>query len=49
MEISAIIAINLKRIREERKLSMGQLAEMAGVRGSRTRASSRCPRQMPST
>lgn len=31
MEISAIIAINLKRIREERKLSMGQLAEMAGV------------------
>ena len=31
MEISAIIAIILKRIREERKLSMGQLAEMAGV------------------
>ncbi len=31
MEISEIIAVNLKRIREERNLSLGQLAEMAGV------------------
>ncbi len=31
MEIGEIIAINLKRIREERNLSLGQLAEMAGV------------------
>ena len=31
MEISEIIAYNLKRIREERKLSLGQLAESAGV------------------
>ena len=31
MEIGEIIAYNLKRFREERNLSMGQLAEMAGV------------------
>lgn len=31
MEISEIIAANLKRIRGERNLSLGQLAEMAGV------------------
>lgn len=31
MEISEIIAANLKRLREERNLSLGQLAEMAGV------------------
>lgn len=31
MEISGIIAHNLKRLREERKLSLGQLAELAGV------------------
>jgi len=31
MEISEIIAVNLKRLREERNLSLGQLAEMAGV------------------
>jgi transcriptional regulator with XRE-family HTH domain len=31
MEIGAIIAANLKRIREERRLSLSQLAEQAGV------------------
>jgi transcriptional regulator with XRE-family HTH domain len=31
MEIGEIIALNLKRIREERHLSLGQLAEQAGV------------------
>jgi transcriptional regulator with XRE-family HTH domain len=31
MEVGAIIAANLKRIREERHLSLGQLAEQAGV------------------
>jgi transcriptional regulator with XRE-family HTH domain len=31
MEIGEIIAVNLKRIREERHLSLGQLAEQAGV------------------
>lgn len=31
MEIGKIIAHNLKKIREERNLSQGQLAEMAGV------------------
>ena len=31
MEIGEIIACNLKRLREERNLSLGQLAEMAGV------------------
>ena len=31
MEIGKIIAHNLKRLREERNLSQGQLAEMAGV------------------
>lgn len=31
MEVSEIIAHNLKRLREERKLSLGQLAELAGV------------------
>lgn len=31
MEISEIIAHNLKRLREERNLSLGQLAELAGV------------------
>jgi transcriptional regulator with XRE-family HTH domain len=31
MEIGEIIAINLKRIREDKNLSLGQLAEMAGV------------------
>lgn len=31
MEIGEIIAYNLKRLREERNLSLGQLAEMAGV------------------
>lgn len=31
MEISEIIAYNLKRLREERNLSLGQLAELAGV------------------
>ena len=31
MEIGEIIAYNLKRLREERNLSMGQLAEIAGV------------------
>ena len=31
MEIGEIIAINLKRLREERNLSLGQLADMAGV------------------
>jgi transcriptional regulator with XRE-family HTH domain len=31
MEIGEIIATNLKRIREERHLSLGQLAEQAGV------------------
>lgn len=31
MEIGAIIAYNLKKLREERNLSQGQLAEMAGV------------------
>ncbi len=31
MEISEIIAVNLKRLREERNLSLGQLAETAGV------------------
>lgn len=31
MEIGEIIALNLKRLREERNLSLGQLAEMAGV------------------
>ncbi|MDO4553903.1 MAG: XRE family transcriptional regulator [Lachnospiraceae bacterium] len=31
MEISEIIAVNLKRLREERNLSLGQLAELAGV------------------
>ena len=31
MEISEIIAHNLKRLREERNLSLGQLAQLAGV------------------
>jgi transcriptional regulator with XRE-family HTH domain len=31
MEIGEIIAVNLKRIREDRHLSLGQLAEQAGV------------------
>ncbi len=31
MEIGEIIAANLKRIREERRLSLSQLAELAGV------------------
>lgn len=31
MEIGEIIAYNLKRIREERNLSLGQLADSAGV------------------
>lgn len=31
MEIGEVIAINLKRLREERNLSLGQLAEQAGV------------------
>ncbi len=31
MEIGEIIALNLRRLREERNLSLGQLAEMAGV------------------
>lgn len=31
MEIGEIIAYNLKKIREERKLSLGQLADSAGV------------------
>ncbi|MCD8347983.1 MAG: XRE family transcriptional regulator [Lachnospiraceae bacterium] len=31
MEINEIIAVNLKRLREERHLSLGQLAEAAGV------------------
>lgn len=31
MEIGEIIALNLKRLREERNLSLGQLAESAGV------------------
>lgn len=31
MEIGEIIAYNLKRLREDRNLSLGQLAEMAGV------------------
>lgn len=31
MKIGNVIAYNLKRIREERKLSLGQLADMAGV------------------
>ena len=31
MEIGEIIAYNLKRLREERNLSLGQLAELAGV------------------
>jgi transcriptional regulator with XRE-family HTH domain len=31
MEIGEIIAVNLKRIREERHLSLAQLAEQAGV------------------
>ena len=31
MEIGEIIAINLKKLREERNLSLGQLAEAAGV------------------
>ena len=31
MEIGEIIACNLKRLREERNLSLGQLAELAGV------------------
>lgn len=31
MEAGQIIAYNLKRLREERKLSLGQLAELAGV------------------
>lgn len=31
MEIGDVIAYNLKRLREERHLSLGQLAEMAGV------------------
>lgn len=31
MKIGEIIAYNLKRLREERNLSLGQLAEMAGV------------------
>ena len=31
MEIGQIIAFNLKRLRKERNLSLGELAEMAGV------------------
>jgi len=31
MEIAEIIAVNLKRLRRERNLSLGQLAEIAGV------------------
>lgn len=31
MEVSEIIAYNLKRLREKRNLSLGQLAELAGV------------------
>lgn len=31
MEIGKIIALNLKRLRDERNLSLGQLAELAGV------------------
>ncbi|MCC8358214.1 MAG: XRE family transcriptional regulator [Oscillospiraceae bacterium] len=31
MEINEIIAVNLRRLREERNLSLGQLAELAGV------------------
>ncbi len=31
MEINEIIGINLKRLRDERNLSLGQLAELAGV------------------
>lgn len=31
MEISEIIAINLKKLREERNMSLGQLADAAGV------------------
>ena len=31
MEIGEIIALNLKRLRDERNLSLGQLAELAGV------------------
>ncbi len=31
MEVNEIIAINLKRLREEKNLSLGQLAELAGV------------------
>lgn len=31
MEISEVIAMNLRRLREERNLSLGQLAELAGV------------------
>ncbi len=31
MEINEIIACNLKRLREEKNLSLGQLAELAGV------------------
>ena len=31
MEIGKVIAHNLKKLREERNLSQGQLAELAGV------------------
>ncbi|MDO4623115.1 MAG: XRE family transcriptional regulator [Eubacteriales bacterium] len=31
MEVNEIIALNLKRFREEKNLSLGQLAELAGV------------------
>ncbi len=31
MEVSEMIAVNLRRLREEKNLSLGQLAEMAGV------------------
>ncbi len=31
MEVNEIIAINLKRLREEKNLSLGQLADLAGV------------------
>ncbi len=31
MEVNEIIAINLKRLRDEKNLSLGQLAELAGV------------------
>ena len=31
MELGAIIAINLKTLREERNLTLGQLSKIAGI------------------